>query len=498
MTIATDPVDRAEIDSAGGNSAALPLAQSVNGWNGGDFLEHDKLNAVTRNAALWKEWLDQTRANTEQLGFSSTFRTSSTNFGYGVGVGLVARQVQDDSHLVVTGKYVVLTLARLLRYQPTIHTHTFTASMTHHFYIDAGGVIVVSVVALGTPAAPGVGFVTLHSVDTDGAGISAETPGSAFSLPVIRMSTPLEIATTLTVLAPVLFNGGDITIDKIDALARSMNWIVAGDATRGWRFTHTAAERMQIREMVAGVATTILDLGAVGVAATLSRPLDITNAELVNAALLVRTTVVGGSGSRFVGPGGSFTPAAAIVTIDAPGTSVPLVLIPTTTGFAGGDVKGSIKLDNSAESNIIYKDNNNVTRTVWATQTGPSVNSAYTLANVNNFGVGTVAQSFNYTFVAGQRYLIKMGCRVGRFTGSTRDALFTCTVGGVALAFSGQTLLLWQGGGATELEQRFEDEVVFTAGGSGSLAVQLLVTPVNGAGNLNMAARSCRVLGHFD
>ena len=46
MTIATDPVDRAEIDSAGGNSAALPLAQSVNGWSGGDFLEFNKLSVI--------------------------------------------------------------------------------------------------------------------------------------------------------------------------------------------------------------------------------------------------------------------------------------------------------------------------------------------------------------------------------------------------------------------------------------------------------------------
>src|SRR5688572_4930635 len=129
MTIASDPIDRAEIDSVGGNSAALPLAQSANGWNGGDYLEHNKLNAVMRNASLWKHWLDQTRAPAAELGYRTSMRTSATSFGYGVGAGLLNRLVQDDSHLIVLGLYVPLTIARLAYFQFAIYEHDFTASM---------------------------------------------------------------------------------------------------------------------------------------------------------------------------------------------------------------------------------------------------------------------------------------------------------------------------------------------------------------------------------
>lgn len=218
MTIATDPVDRAEIDSVGGNSAALPLAQSINGWNGGDFLEYDKLNVVMRNAAQWKEWLDQSRADTSQLGFSSSFRCSATQFGYGTGIGLVDRLVQDDSYYVVLGRYVPLTLARLLRYQPTIYTHTFTASKTHHFYVDAGGEIIIDVVPLATPPLVILNYELLVSVDTDATGITGETRGPNLDTVLVRMSTALEIAASLTVAAPALFNGGNVTIDKARAI----------------------------------------------------------------------------------------------------------------------------------------------------------------------------------------------------------------------------------------------------------------------------------------
>lgn len=304
MTIATDPVDRAEIDSVGGNSAALPLAQSINGWNGGDFLEYDKLNVVMRNAAQWKEWLDQSRADTSQLGFSSSFRCSATQFGYGTGIGLVDRLVQDDSYYVVLGRYVPLTLARLLRYQPTIHTHTFTASKTHHFYVDAGGEIIIDVVPLATPPLVILNYELLVSVDTDATGITGETRGPNLDTVLVRMSTALEIAASLTVAAPALFNGGNVTIDKGAGDNRRVALTVDNDTGLGWRILHNSAERLIIQELISGVATDILNFGTTGAAASVSRPLAVTNAELVDAALLVRTTTVGGYGSRFVGPGG--------------------------------------------------------------------------------------------------------------------------------------------------------------------------------------------------
>lgn len=502
MTIATDPIDRAEIDSAGGNSAALPLAQAINGWNGGDFLEHDKLNAVMRSAALWKLWLDQTRADHRQLGYSGSFRGSATVFSYGgVGPGL-ARAVVDDSHLVVLGLYVPLTLARLAYYQPGVANYVFTASMTHHFYVAADGAITVSVVALGTPAAPPVGTETLLSVDTNATDVTAETQGPSFAAQLVVNESPQQIDSTLTVNgaatinAPLTVTNGNVTIDKTEAGAREVRLIVAGDSTRGWRIRHDGSERLQVQEMIGGVATTILDLGTSAATASLVRQLLISNSSTSVKAFRVDMSVLDAEGVEITNAGGS-KPA---VTITAAGSSVPLVLSPVPlAAFAGGDPVGSIKIDNSASSLLKYKDNNGDTRTVWATKGGGlSLGSAYTAANVNNFAVGTVGQTFNYSFVAGQRYRVAMRCKVGRAAGSTRDALFTCTVGGVALVFDGWTEPLLAPGAAGYLEKAWSDEAIFTAGVTGSLAVTFIVTPVNGAGNLNMGYRGVVVQGHFD
>lgn len=503
MTIADDPIDYAEVDSAGGNSAALPLAQSINGWNGGDFLEHDKLNAVMGNAAEWKRWLDQTRPPGEQLGYSSTFRTSVGEFRYGVAAGLADRPVLVDSHYVVEGRYVPLTLDRLQRYSPTINTYTFTATSTHHFYVDGGGVVEAVVKALGTPPEPGVGQVWLYSADTDATEVVSEVAGDDFTTPLVRNSAQYEHAGPVTIRSSLTVDGGNVTIDKADGGSRRVELSVDNDNTRGWRVNHTSAERLQLQEMLpaggGGSATTILDLGAgpltaATAAASLVRPLAITSAE-TSGGLPALAIVC----SDLLGPGATISvQRTQALTLTASGTGgVPLVLVPRSPGFVGGAPVGSIEIGDDAASHLQFKDANGVTRTAWATEGGAEVDDAFTLANVDNFAGATVAQSFNYSFVNGRSYLVRMACRVGRAAGSTRDALFTCTVGGAALAYSGQVVQLFQAGAASQLEARFEGEVLFTATSTATLAVQLLVTPSGGAGNLNIGARHCRVLGHF-
>jgi hypothetical protein len=502
MTLATDPIDYAEVDKNDSNSSPLPLPQAFTGWADGDFYLAADQNALHQNGARWKAWLDQTRAPSTELGYRTTFRTSAHAFQYPLGPGLVGRIVQFDSHVIVAGTYVSLTLARLAYRQPTIHTHTFTANSTEHFYIATDGTITSSVVALGTPPAPPVGLVTLVSHDTNGTSITATTVAAAFLDQKTICDAPSFFTAAVTAQSSLSVTGGNLTIDKPDALARRLAFTNSADAAQGWQLEHTATENLRFRELVpkggGGTATTVLDLGAPGTPttpATFSRPLAISSAETLTgiAALAVLST-------NFQGPGSTMqTDRTATLTLNATGTGgVPLVLVPRPIGFTGGTVVGAIQINDDAASNLEYKDNNGNKRTTWATKGGGlSLDSSYSATAVNNFAVAQ-NYSFNYAFVSGQRYRVRMGVRVGRAAGSTRDAQISCTVGGVSLVYSGQTVFLFQAGGATQLEALFAEEAVFVAGVTGTLAVQLTVSPVNGAGNLNLNYRGLLVEGHYD
>jgi hypothetical protein len=367
--------------------------------------------------------------------------------------------------------------------------------------VAADGTVTVSVVFLATPPAPPAGTWHLHTVDTDATGITAETPGADFITPGTYLTNALFLGVSSWAAAGFKVSGGNLTLDKTSAGSQRLDFTVSGDTAQGWRLEHTVTEGLRVLEAVpkggGGTPTVVLDLGAPGfpvAPVTVHRPLYVESAETpggTNALRVVSTDTIG--------PGSSMeTNRTATLTLNASGVGgTPLVLVPRNNGFGGGAALGSMLIGNDAASNLEFKDNNAVTRVAWATKTGQSLASSYSATAVNNFA-GATAYSLNYTFVSGQRYLIRMRARVGRHTGSTRDANFLATVGGVSLAFTNNTVSLFQAGAAGQIEATWSDEAVFTAGVSGTLAVQFTVSPVNGAGNLNMNWRGIVVLGHFD
>lgn len=175
----------------------------------------------------------------------------------------------------------------------------------------------------------------------------------------------------------------------------------------------------------------------------------------------------------------------------------PLVLEPRV---AGPTIPGSVYV-HSISNEFRHLDSGGVERLNWnslnglSTASQASVSTAATTANV----AGTVVvQSTTYTFVSGARYWIEMGVELGRFTGSTRNVQISATVGGVALAFSGFIVELFETGGATQLERSFRRRIMFTAGASGVLAVVLQTSVSGGAGNYNWGASGINIEGHYD
>lgn len=181
MTVQTDPIDIAQVDENETLQATLPLAEAANGFADDQELPADKFNSIARSAAIWKRWLDQGKAPVEQTIGTVSCRLSAAEFEFTAVPGLVQDLVA-DSHYLVLGRYVALTTDRLeaAGLAAYVTGYTFTASKDEHFYIEADGTISSSVVALGTPAAPGVGQEWLCTVETNATDINSQTTGDAF------------------------------------------------------------------------------------------------------------------------------------------------------------------------------------------------------------------------------------------------------------------------------------------------------------------------------
>lgn len=185
----TDPVDYAFVDENNSNSEALPLDEEANGFQANQDLPDDKFNALHRGHARWSRFIDQSRAPAASTYGEVTCRLSSDGFSYSA-VGLVAT-LEHDVELLVEGKYISITSARLTRWgMGGLLSYTLTASSAHHFYIEASGKIEVEVVALATPPSPGAGQVHLHTVNTGLITISSQVVGDAFKRQAVMVATP--------------------------------------------------------------------------------------------------------------------------------------------------------------------------------------------------------------------------------------------------------------------------------------------------------------------
>lgn len=193
MALETDPIDYADVDSAGTHSAALPLAEAVNGF-GAVVLTKEKFNALMRNASRWKRWLDQGRVPTPQAQGASTCRLSTTAFSFAAGGGL-NKVVNVDTHYLIQGSYVSLSVARLAA---NIVSFTATATKDTHFYITPAGVITWDVVTIGVAAAPPVGTVHLHTFRTDGTDVTSQTTPAAFTAQRNLFAIPVETSAGIT------------------------------------------------------------------------------------------------------------------------------------------------------------------------------------------------------------------------------------------------------------------------------------------------------------
>lgn len=224
-------------------------------------------------------------------------------------------------------------------------------------------------------------------------------------------------------------------------------------------------------------------------AATSGRPLLITNAGS-GATADFRSNLIGGTTGVYMQ-----SQRGVCLTLDAQGPlATTLRMIPRAVAAAA---TGATWID-STSGWVEFYDQTTTRKRVWSSSAGITMSpSTYTAATATFAGT-QVVQSLNFTFVSGQRYRITMCCRLGRAAGSTRDAQISAQVGGVGLNYSGQQVLLFQAGAAGQLETSWIGDDVFTAGVSGTLAVTLSVTPINGAGSVNAAQRSIVIVGAYD
>lgn len=224
-------------------------------------------------------------------------------------------------------------------------------------------------------------------------------------------------------------------------------------------------------------------------AGTTGRPLVVTNAG-TGATADFRSNRIGGTLGVYMQ-----SQRGVCVTLDAQGPlATSLRMIPRGVAAAA---TGAMWID-STEGWLEFFDQTTTRKRVWSSSAGITMSpSTYTAAVTSIVGT-TVIQSLNFTFVAGQRYRVTMSARLGRAAGSTRDANIAAQINGVGLNYSGQTVFLFQAGGATQTEQVWIGDDVYTAPASGTFPVTLSVTPVNGAGNLNASQRSIVIVGAYD
>ena len=180
MTVQTDPIDPCWVDESEAAQVSLPLPESVSGFGSGQEFRHDKANTIFRSAAAWKVWHDGTKLPIPEAITAGSCRLGPA-FAYTT-LGGLTESLVDETSLVVLGRYVSMTDARITaRGQADLISYTFTATKDHHFYISADGLIEVDIVTVGDPAAPGAGQVLLHTVETNATDIVGQTEGPLFA-----------------------------------------------------------------------------------------------------------------------------------------------------------------------------------------------------------------------------------------------------------------------------------------------------------------------------
>lgn len=285
MTLQADPIHYVIVDENEAGQFAGTLPETANGFVADQLLPHDKFNKIARSAGVWKRWLDQTRIPVEQAYGTETCRLAE-NFRYQDAAGLVdVDLVSGDLHYLISGRYVSLTQDRLV--VQGFSPYTFTALKDHHFYVDASGTVEVEVVAIGTPAAPGVGQVHLVTHETDGTDIVGTVIGdAAFDIQRLIIDRTTH------------YKDHSLVIDAAAADTSSLSFSIDADTDQGWKFARDAAGALFLQEMIGGSPENVIDFGSSVAAIQIDREIDAN--ELVTLAAGLEMIPTTGLDRRYI------------------------------------------------------------------------------------------------------------------------------------------------------------------------------------------------------